>query len=145
DQGPTKTFPMGITISTNGSKQSQISWNLDGGNNADIQTNIDQPFPFPDALQEFSVQTSNYPARYGTNAGGVVNVVTKSGTNQFHGSAFEFLRDSMFNARNAFAADVDKLRRNQFGGTTGGPIRSSKTFFFAGYQGTLLRNTSTNS
>ena len=144
DQGSTKTFPAGITIATNGARQSQISWNLDGGNNADIQTNINQPFPFPDALQEFSVQTSNYSARYGTNAGGVVNIVTKSGTNQFHGSAFEFLRNSVFNARNHFASDVDQLKRNQFGGTVGGPIKRDKTFFFAGYQGTILHNTSSN-
>jgi hypothetical protein len=142
DQGNTKTFPTGVTISTNGARQSQISYNLDGGNNADIQTNINQPFPFPDALQEFSVQTSNYSARYGMNAGGVVNVVTKSGTNRFHGDAFEFVRNAAFNARNFFAADVDQLKRNQFGGTLGGPIRRDKTFFFAGYQGTITRNTS---
>ncbi|HKA01980.1 MAG TPA: carboxypeptidase regulatory-like domain-containing protein, partial [Candidatus Solibacter sp.] len=144
DQGSTKTFPAGITISTNGSRQSQISWNLDGGNNSDIQTNINQPFPFPDALQEFSVQTANYSAKYGMNAGGVVNVVTKSGTNQLHGSAFEFVRNSAFNARNYFAPEVDHLKRNQFGGTIGGPIRRDKTFFFFGYQGTTLRNTSSN-
>jgi len=144
DQGKTKTFPAGITISTNGARQSQISWNLDGGNNADIQTNINQPFPFPDALQEFSVQTSNYSARYGSNAGGVVNVITRSGTNRLHGSAFEFLRNSVFNARNFFASNVDQLKRNQFGGTIGGPIRPDKTFFFAGYQGTILHNTSSN-
>ena len=142
DQGSTKTFPEGITISTNGARQSQISWNLDGGSNADIQTNINQPFPFPDALQEFSVQTSNYSARYGTNAGGVINIVTKSGTNQFHGSAFEFVRNSVFNARNYFATSVDRLKRNQFGGTMGGPIKRDKTFFFAGYQGTIIRTTS---
>ena len=142
DQGNTKTFPTGVTISTNGARQSQISYNLDGGNNADIQTNINQPFPFPDALQEFSVQTSNYSARYGMNAGGVVNVVTKSGTKRFHGDAFEFVRNAAFNARNFFAANVDQLKRNQFGGTLGGPIRRDKTFFFAGYQGTIIRNTS---
>src|SRR5262249_61505798 len=96
DQGSTKTFPAGITISTNGSRQSQISWNLDGGNNSDIQTNINQPFPFPDALQEFSVQTANYSAKYGTNAGGVVNIVTNSGPNHFHGTTFQFLPTSVF-------------------------------------------------
>lgn len=145
DQGSTKTFPLGVTISINGARQNQVTYNLDGGNNADIQTNINQPFPFPDALQEFSVQTSNYSARYGMNAGGVVNIVTKSGTNQFHGSAFEFVRNSMFNARNYFASAVDNLKRNQFGGTVGGPIRKEKTFFFTGYQGTIIHNTSSNS
>jgi hypothetical protein len=88
--------------------------------------------------------TSNYSARYGTNAGGVVNIVTKSGTNRFHGSAFEFVRNSVFNARNFFASAVDQLKRNQFGGTIGGPIKRDKTFFFAGYQGTILHNTSSN-
>ncbi len=146
DQGNTKTFPGGVTISTNGSRQNQISYQLDGGNFVDEYTNINQPFPFPDALQEFSVQTSNYSAAFGQNAGGVVNVVTKSGTNSFHGDAFEFLRNGVFNARSwdaNFAAQDqgrDQLKRNQFGGTLGGPIRKDKTFFFAGYQGTRLRN-----
>ena len=143
NQGDTKTFPEGVTISTNGARQSQISWNLDGGDNQDILTNINQPFPFPDALQEFSVQTSNYSARYGGNAGGVVNVVTKSGTNQIHGDAFEFLRNKDFDARNYFATKRDQLRRNQFGGTVGGPIRKDRTFLFAGYQGTITHDTST--
>lgn len=144
DQGNTKTFPEGVTISTNGARQSQVSWNLDGGDNQDILTNINQPFPFPDALQEFSVQTSNYSARYGGNAGGVVNVVTKSGTNQFHGDAFEFLRNADLDARNYFASHVDQLKRNQFGGIIGGPIKKDQTFFFFGYQGTIIHNTSTN-
>ncbi|MEO6982665.1 MAG: carboxypeptidase regulatory-like domain-containing protein, partial [Edaphobacter sp.] len=143
DQGVTKTAPGAVTISTNGSRQSQISWNLDGGNNQDILTNINQPFPFPDALQEFSVQTSNYSARYGGNSGGVVNVITRSGTNQFHGGAFEFLRNAAFDARNYFASRVDQLKRNQFGGTIGGPIKKDRTFFFAGYQRTIVHNTST--
>ncbi len=140
DQGQTKTFPGAVTISTNGSRQNQISYQLDGGNNVDEYTNVNQPFPFPDALQEFSVQTSNYSAEYGQNSGGVVNVVTKSGTNGLHGDLFEFDRNAVFNARNFFSAQRDQLKRNQFGGTVGGPIRKDKTFFFAGYQGTRLRN-----
>src|SRR4030095_9191971 len=79
DQGTTKTIPGAVTISANGSRQNQISYMLDGGNNLDEYTNVNQPFPFPDALQEFSVQTSNFSAEYGQNAGGVVNIVTKSG------------------------------------------------------------------
>ncbi len=94
DQGNTKTFPGAVTVSTNGSRQNQVSYRLDGANNNDLYTNTNQPFPFPDALQEFSVQTSNYGARYGGNAGGVVNVVTKSGTNSLHGDAFEFVRNA---------------------------------------------------
>ena len=151
DQGQTKTFPGAVTFSANGARQDMISYQLDGGNYLDEYTNVNQPFPFPDALQEFSVQTSNYTAEYGQNAGAVVNVITKSGTNNFHGDAFEFLRNAVFNARNFFAPLTqggvptkdkgrDQLKRNQFGGTVGGPIRRDKTFFFAGFQGTRLRN-----
>jgi hypothetical protein len=93
DQGATKTFPAAVTYSANGARQNTISYQLDGGNYVDEYTNVNQPFPFPDALQEFSVQTSNYSAEYGENAGGVVNVITKSGTNSFHGDAFEFVRN----------------------------------------------------
>ncbi|MGB2897716.1 MAG: carboxypeptidase regulatory-like domain-containing protein [Candidatus Acidiferrum sp.] len=146
DQGTTKTFPGAVTISANGARQDMVSYLLDGGNYVDEYTNVNQPFPFPDALQEFSVQTSNYSAEYGQNAGAVVNVITKSGANHFHGGVFEFLRNSVFNARNFFAPITlkdmgrDQLKRNQFGGTIGGPIIHDKTFFFAGFQGTRLRN-----
>ncbi len=147
DQGNTKTFPATVTVSTNGSRQNQVSFRLDGSNNNDLYTNSNQPFPFPDALQEFSVQTSNYSARYGGNAGGVVNVVTRSGSNELHGSLLEFNRNAVFNARNFFAAKRDQLKRNQYGGTVGGPIKiphvydgSNKDFFFFGYQGTKIRN-----
>jgi len=151
DQGNTKTFPAAVLVSTNGARQNQVSFRLDGANNNDLYTNVNQPFPFPDALQEFSVQTSNYSAKYGGNAGGVVNVVTKSGTNQFHGDLFEFVRNAEFNARNFFAAKRDQLKRNQFGGTIGGPVMlphyngKSKDFFFFGYQGTEIRNIGGNS
>src|SRR5213080_1609320 len=146
DQGFTKTFPYAVTISANGTRQNMVSYQLDGGNYVDEYTNVNQPFPFPDALQEFSVQTSNYSSEYGQNAGAVVNVITKSGTNNFHGDVFEFLRNSVFNARNFFAPfnlkdnGRDQLKRNQFGGTVCGPIIHDKTFFFAGFQGTRLRN-----
>ena len=147
DQGQTKTFPVVVTVSTNGSRANVTNYMLDGGNNVDEYTNVNLPFPFPDALQEFSVQTSNYSAQYGQNAGGVVNVVTKSGTNELHGDAFEYLRNREMNARNFFAKTVDPLKRNQFGGTIGGPVYipgvykgRDKTFFFFGYQGTILRN-----
>ena len=139
DQGSTKTFPGAVTYSVNGARQGQISYQLDGGNNVDEYTNVNQPFPMPDALQEFSVQTSTYSAQYGQNAGAVVNVITKSGTNQFHGNAFEFVRNRIFNARNWAAPAKDPLKRNQFGGTFGGPIKRDRTFFFGGYQRTYLR------
>jgi hypothetical protein len=142
DQGATKTFPTAVTYSTNGSRQAQISYLLDGGNYVDEYTNVNQPFPFPDALEEFSVQTSNYSAEYGQNAGGVVNVVTKSGSNNFHGDAFWFVRNPVFNAQNFFATPTtrDQIKRNQFGGTLGGPILREKMFFFGGYQRTAFRN-----
>jgi Carboxypeptidase regulatory-like domain/TonB dependent receptor-like, beta-barrel len=142
DQGATKTFPGAVTYSTNGTRQDTISYQLDGGNYVDEYTNVNQPFPFPDALQEFSVQTSNYSAQYGENAGGVVNVITKSGSNNFHGDGFEFVRNPYFNAQNYFATPTthDQIKRNQFGGTLGGPIIRDKTFFFVGYQRTTFRN-----
>lgn len=144
DQGSGKTFPGAVAYSVNGSRQNETSYMLDGANNMDSYSNVNAPFPFPDALQEFSVQTSNYSAEYGQNAGGVVNVVTKSGTNQFHGDLFEFNRNAVFNARNYFAAARDPLKRNQFGGTVGGPVvlpfynGRDKTFVFFGYQGTRI-------
>src|SRR5215470_11814805 len=155
NQGVTKTFPGAVVVSTNGARQNQISYQLDGGNNVDEYTNVNQPFPFPDALKEFSVQTSNYSAEYGQNAGGVVNIITKSGSNRFHGDGFEFLRNAVFNAKNFFASPTlsngspakdggrDQLKRNQFGGTVGGPIFHDRTFFFAGYQGTRFRSDGT--
>ena len=142
DQGATKTFPSAVTYSVNGARQNAISYQLDGGNYVDEYTNVNQPFPFPDALQEFSVQTTNYSAQYGENAGGVVNVITRSGTNSFHGDVFEYVRNPVFNAQNFFATPTaqDQIKRNQFGGTFGGPIIHDKTHFFAGYQKTLFRN-----
>src|SRR5262249_1688153 len=102
------------------------------------------PFPFPDALQEFKVETSALSAQNGEHSGATVNAVTKSGTNGFHGDAFEFVRNGIFNARNSFASSRDSLKRNQYGGTLGGPIQKNKLFFFGGYQGTRLRQDPTD-
>jgi len=140
DQGSTKTFPGAVTISVNGGRSNNVSYNLDGVHAEDILSNVNQPLPMPDALQEFSVQTSNYSAEFGQNSSGVVNVVTKSGTNEFHGNAFEFVRNAVFNARNFFAPTRDQLKRNQYGGTFGGPVLKNRLFFFGGYQGTRIRN-----
>ena len=142
DQGSQKTFPGGVTYSANGTRQDTISYNLDGGNYIDEYTNVNQPFPFPDALQEFSVQTANYSAEFGQNAGAVVNVITKSGSNGFHGDAFEYVRNPVFNAQNYFAkpGTPERVKRNQYGGTIGGPIMRDKMYFFAGYQRTAFRN-----
>ena len=134
-----------VTISVNGGSQTGINYQLDGGDNVDQYTNVNQPFPMPDSLQEFSVQTSNFSAEYGQNSGGIVNVVTRSGTNQFHGNLFEFVRNDVFNARNWASIAQDHIKRNQFGGTIGGPVRipklyngKDKTFFFFGIQGTIF-------
>ncbi len=89
-----------------------------------------------DAVQEFSVITTNYAAEYGKTSGGVINAITRSGTNQYHGSAYEFIRNSALDARNYFdAATIAPFRRNQFGGTAGGPVVHDKTFFFFNYEG----------
>src|SRR5207249_10652520 len=90
------------------------------------------------------VETSSVPAQYGQHSGGAVNVVTKSGTNEFHGTLFEFARNKIFNARNAFALERDGLKRNQFGGVVGGPIVKSKLFFFGGDQVTRQRSAPAN-
>ncbi len=140
-QGTTKQIPGGAeSISVNGARPDQIAYNLDGGSNEDLMSNTNDPFPFPDATQEFSVQTNSFSAQYGANAGAVVNVVTKSGTNQWHGDGFEFVRNKMFNARQFGASTVDALHQNQFGGTIGGPIKKDHSFIFFGYQGTRRRD-----
>src|SRR6058998_4019227 len=113
---------------------------LDGGTHNDPYNNLNLPLPFPDALQEFKVETSALQAQYGQHSSAAVNAVTKSGTNEFHGDLFEFVRNGAMNARNAFAPKRDSLKRNQFGGTLGGPIVKNKLFFFGGYQGTITRS-----
>jgi len=136
-------YPGAQAITSNGSRSEGVNYFLDGASNQDPWTNVNNPFPNPDALEEFSVQTNNYSAEYGRASGAVVNIVTKSGTNQLHGSMFEFLRNGAMNARNFFAPVPDHLKRNQFGGSAGGPIIKDRLFFFGTYQGTQLRNIST--
>ena len=126
-------------FSVSGTPGNDTNYILDGGDHNDTWTNIAMPTPNPDALQEFSVQTSNFTAEYGSKAGGVVNMVVKAGANSFHGSAFEFLRNYDLNTRAFFALSNDGLKRNQYGGTLGGRIIRDKTFFFGSYQGTNLR------
>jgi Carboxypeptidase regulatory-like domain/TonB-dependent Receptor Plug Domain len=146
------SLPGSVQASINGSRNAQTGYMLDGAPFLDQYYNTNIPFPFPDALQEFSVQTSNYSARYGGNAGGVVNVVTRSGGNSVHGGLFEFNRTLSYNAADAFTRLVDPLHRNDFGGTLGGPVYiphlyngRDKTFFFFGYQGTRYRQAAFNS
>jgi hypothetical protein len=132
-------FPNSPGISISGGQENGNNYLLDGGDHNDTHSNINLPFPFPDALQEFSVQSSGVSARYGLHPYAVVNVVTKSGTNQWHGSAFEFVRNGNFNARNSFAKAQDSLRRNQYGYTFGAPIKKDKIFIFNGLQSTRIR------
>jgi hypothetical protein len=145
-QGDTKQFPGADAFSVNGTRPDQIAYNLDGGNNEDLMSNVNNPFPMPDVLQEFSVQTNSFDAQYGANAGAVVNVVTKSGTNSWHGAAFEFVRNRAFNAKNYFAGAKDPLKRNQFGVAFNGPIHKDTSFFSFGWQKTIIRsvNNATN-
>jgi hypothetical protein len=140
DMTGSKNYASSITISVAGGQANSTNYMLDGGDNLDTFSNVNLPIPFPDALQEFSLETSSLPARNGDHAGGLVNVVTKSGTNSLHGDAFEFLRNGDVNARNFFAPTHDSLKRNQFGGTVGGKIIRDKLFFFGGYQGTRNRS-----
>ena len=143
DNVGSKNYPSEVTLSVAGSQGTQTEYLMDGADNTDSFSNVNLPFPFPDALQEFSVQTSGLAAQYGFHPGSVVNVVTRSGTNAFHGTAFDFLRNNYFNATSYFS-NRDTLKRNQFGGVIGGPIVQNKLFFFAGYQGTIVHQQSNN-
>ena len=141
-----RNFSGGVNISVAGGLPIGVGYLLDGATHNSPQSNVNLPMPFPDALQEFRVQTSGLSAQNGMHAAASVNAITKSGTNTLHGNGFEFLRDHSLNATSPFAAigadgkrQDDGLRRNQFGGTVGGPIVRDKLFFFGGYQGTRLR------
>ena len=130
-----------VVVSVAGGLGGQMTFLLDGANHNDSHSNLNLPLPFPDALQEYKVETSALPAQYGIHGAATVNAVTKAGTNDFHGDLFEFVRNGMFNARDFFATTRDSLKRNQFGGVLGGPIKANKLFFFGGYQGTIQRST----
>lgn len=139
-------------VSVNGSRANATNFILDGAQNNDHYNNAPNPMPNPDALSEFSVQTNNFSAEFGRQPGGIVNAVTRSGTNELHGSAFWFLRNQAVNAANFFAPIVndrkrlDGLKRNQAGATAGGPVflprlynGKDKSFFFFSYQATIER------
>ena len=140
----THDYVNSVGVSVSGGQINGNNYLLDGGDNNDSHSNINMPFPFPDALQEFNVQTNGISARYGLHPGSVINVVTKQGGNGFHGDAFEFVRTPTLNAQNFFATPTsrDSLHRNQFGGTIGGPIVKEKLFAFGGYQKTIIHNVS---
>jgi hypothetical protein len=136
------------TTTINGSQKAQIgtvNFQLDGGNNTAGLRGTGNPAPNPEAIQEFRVITSSYAAEYGRYPAGVVDVVTKSGTNQYHGAAFEFFRDEALNAKRwtppGVTAAKDPLDRNQYGGALGGRFARDRTFFFSSFSG--LRQTET--
>ena len=126
-------------VSVAGGLSTGLNYTLDGANHNNQFSGSYLSMPFPDAMQEFKVETSATSAQNGVKSSGSVSLVTKSGTNDIHGNLFEFVRNYKFNARNAFATKRDTIKRNQFGGTIGGPILKSKLFFFFGYQGTTIR------
>src|SRR6185503_5790141 len=125
DLNTNKNFPT-VTISVAGGQANGITYIMDGGTHNDPFNSLNLPTPFPDALQEFKVETSALPARYGYHAASAVNLVTKSGSNEVHGDVFEFNRDYHFIEKNYFAPERDSLRRNQLGGTLGAPIIKNK-------------------
>jgi len=131
----------GVNISVAGGGRWGVQYLLDGAINNNRWDATNMPLPFPDALQEFRISTSAQEAAVGRASGASVNAVTKAGTNQFHGNAFWFVRDTRFNARAAHAATKDKLQRNQPGFSIGGPVVENKLFFFTGYQSTVLDQT----
>jgi hypothetical protein len=125
-----------ISVSIAGGGGNTTLWRFDGGDNQDYMANGNLPYPFPDAVSEFSVESTDLGAQDGGHVGGMVNVVTRSGTNSYHGSAFEFIRNNYLDATNFFSTTPDTLHQNQFGGTFGGPIKRNKMFAFAAYQRT---------
>ena len=155
------TYPGVVSVSVNGNRGNSTNYILDGGQNNDHYSNAPNPMPNPDALQEFSVQTNNFSAEFGRNSGGIVNAITKSGTNGLHGAAFWYVRNNALNAANFFAPakpgspnqkQDDGLKRNQAGVTLGGPVfvpklynGKNKSFFFFSYQATRLKQRPTSS
>ena len=132
-QGET-TMPDESGASAGGGRQGITYYMLDGAPNMDTYMSLAAPFPNPDATQEFRVITNNFDAHYGFAPGAVVSIQTKSGANQFHGGAFEFVRNSTLNASDYYGKTVDPLHRNTLGGYVGGPVLRDKFFFFGNYQ-----------
>ncbi|HEX3355180.1 MAG TPA: carboxypeptidase regulatory-like domain-containing protein [Terriglobales bacterium] len=130
-------------VSVNGGRGRSNNFSVNGGDANDQFVNLPTVQPSPDSIEEFRVLTNTFDAEYGRNSGSIVNVVTKSGTNQFHGNMYEFFRNKVLNANGyCFSADgcpKPQFNQNQFGGTFGGPIRKDRTFFFASYEGRRIR------
>ncbi len=126
-------------VSVNGGRGRSNNFSVNGGDANDLFVNLPTVQPTPDSIQEFRVLTNTFDAEYGRNSGSVVNVVTKSGTNQFHGNLYEFFRNKVLNAQGYFDTTKPQFNQNQFGGTFGGPIKKDRTFFFVSYEGRRIR------
>ncbi len=126
-------------VSVNGGRGRSNNYMVNGGDGNDIFVNGPAIQPSPDAIDEFRVLTNTFDAEYGRNSGSVVNVVTKSGTNQVHGDVYEFFRNNVLNTKGFFDSAVPDYKQNQFGVTLGGPIKKDKTFIFGSYEGNRLR------
>jgi hypothetical protein len=135
---PSFSIQGSIAPAVNGVVSGGTYFSLDGASNTDPSSMIGGPFPNPDATQEFQVVTGTYGSQYQSAPGGAINIVTRAGTNKFHGTIFEFIRNGYFNAENAILAQPDTLKRNQYGATIGGPIFKNRLFFFGSYQGTRI-------
>ena len=129
-----------FSLSVGGSREQSTDWLLDGNDNNQLDEGGIAIFSSIDDIQEFKVLTYNYSAEYGERAGPTVLVTTKSGSNQYHGSVFEFFRNTKLDAASYFATSVEKFNLNQFGGSLGGPIKKDKTFFFVDYQAKMQRH-----
>ena len=136
---PGYSMNTGVRISVAGGNEFGVAYSLDGAPHLNSFDGSGMHLPFPDALQEFRLVTSSQEASGSLRAGASVSGVTKAGAHTFHGNFFEFLRDSRFNAPDFISGRKDGLKRNQFGGTLGGPIARDRLFFFVGYQGTTTR------
>src|SRR6266481_9978325 len=131
------------SVSVNGGRGRANNFSVNGGDANDMFANLPTVQPSPDSVEEFRILTNAFDAEYGRNSGSVVNVITKSGTNSFHGNMYEFFRNTVLNA-NAYCLSADgcskpKFNQNQFGGTFGGPIKKDRTFFFTSYEGRRIR------
>ncbi len=126
-------------VSVNGGRGRSNNFSVNGGDANDQFVNLPTVQPTPDSIQEFRILTNTFDAEYGRNSGAVVNVVTKSGTNSFHGDVYEFFRNKVLNARGYFDTSKPDFKQNQFGGTFGGPIKKDRTFFFTSYEGRRVR------
>ena len=126
-------------VSVNGGRGRSNNFNVNGGDANDLFANLPTVQPSPDSISEFRVLTNTFDAEYGRNSGAVINVVTKSGTNEFHGNAFEFFRNSVLNAQGYFNVTKPQFQQNQFGGTFGGPIKKDRAFFFLSYEGRRIK------